>query len=72
MRATFELNNLETKDEEKPNLKQVLTDERFRKATFICCMIAVFNQMSGINILNIYADKIIGEANKSKTMFISE
>ena len=34
-------------------------------------MLAIFNQTSGINIVNIFADKIIGEANDSKTMFVS-
>ena len=45
-------------NEEKPNVIQALTNEDYRVATWICISLAVFNQMSGINIINIYAADI--------------
>ena len=43
---------------EKPDVYAALTDPRYSMATWICISLAVFNQMSGINIINIYAATI--------------
>ena len=42
----------------KPDVKSVLTSEEFRSATWLCISIAVYNMMSGVNIINGYSTQI--------------
>ena len=41
--------------EKKVGLGSGLFDRDFRKASWVCIFLAISNQMSGINIINIYA-----------------
>ena len=45
-------------DSESPGMAQALCDKEYRVATWVVLFIALANQMSGINILNIYAETI--------------
>ena len=38
-----------------PGYKDVLTDPRYKKATWLAMAIAFFNQMSGVNLISIYS-----------------
>ena len=48
----------EEEEEEKPGSLQVLTDPRFRNATYIGITLAIFNQISGLNAINFYSGDI--------------
>lgn len=48
-------------EEGKITLKRCMTDSDYRKATWMCVFIAVANQMSGVNIINIYTQSIFDQ-----------
>jgi len=46
---------LAQKEAVKPDVKSTLFDPEFRSATWVCISIAVYNMMSGVNIINGYS-----------------
>ena len=49
------------KDDEQPGVLQVLTDPRYRNATYISILLAALNQLSGLNAINFYSGEIFKE-----------
>ena len=45
-------------DAESPGYVKALTDPLYRNATLICMMLAITNQFTGINAINIYSTTI--------------
>lgn len=45
-------------DSESPGYIKALTDPKYRGATIICMILAVTNQMTGVNAINIYSTTI--------------
>ena len=43
---------------ESPGYYRALTDPDYRMATFICMALAITNQLTGINAINIYSTTI--------------
>ena len=39
----------------------MLIDPEFRGATWFCIFLAIFNQLSGVNIVNMYSTAIIND-----------
>lgn len=51
---------------------QAITDKKYKLSTYICILLAVANQMTGINITNIYAATIFKNiVDSGGYMFIS-
>ena len=46
---------------EKPGYYRALTDPQYRRATYICIGLAIFNQLTGINAINIFSTKIYSD-----------
>ena len=46
---------------EKPGVLQVLTDRKYRDGTYLVCLAAIINQMSGINAMIIYSASIFSD-----------
>ena len=56
----------------KPDVKSTLTSEEFRSATWICISIAVYNMMSGVNIINGYSTQIFDKIGEEGTFTTSQ
>ena len=55
----FELNDTqENVLGEVPGTSAVLCDAKYRRATWLCVIMAVFNQLDGINVMNFYSNTI--------------
>ena len=50
-----------------PGYSEVLCDPKYRKATWLVCAIAFFNQMSGVNLISIYSTDLFSDISKSST-----
>jgi hypothetical protein len=48
--------------EESPGMLQVLGDPKYRNCTFILIVFAIFNQLSGVNAINIYSYDLLSSA----------
>ena len=46
---------------EAPGYKEVLCDPKYRKATWLVCAIAMFNQFSGVNLISIYSTTLFDQ-----------
>ena len=53
-------------DEETVGMWKCLSDKRYRLATWVCLVIAFFNQFSGINIVNEYSNSIFESLNSQQ------
>ena len=53
------LRSTTTMDATKVTFKQAACGSKYRKATWICFMINFFNQQSGINAINVYANRLL-------------
>ena len=56
----------------KPDVWSTLTSEEFRKATWVCIAIAVYNMMSGVNIINGYSTQIFDKIGEDGTFSTSQ
>ena len=55
----LELNDsLENTSEQVPSSFTVLFDEKYRRVTWICIIMAVINQFDGVNVMNFYSNSI--------------
>ena len=45
----------------EPSAIKSLTDSRYSKATYVSLMMAIFNQVSGLNAINFYSSTIFDE-----------
>ena len=46
--------------DEKPSLKTLLTHPNYKRAFYIGCSLAMFQQLTGINVLMFYSNTILG------------
>jgi maltodextrin utilization protein YvdJ len=50
-----------TENSEKPSLKELFRNKEYRGSTIMALLLAIFNQMSGINIIVSYTTNIFNE-----------
>jgi len=46
-------------DAASTSFKQAVCGRKYAKATWVCFMINLFNQQSGINAINVYANRLL-------------
>lgn len=46
-------------DASSTTFKQAICGKKYRKSTWVCFMIQSFNQLSGINAINVYANRLL-------------
>jgi len=65
-------NYSEDTNEHTPTLKDVVVDPEHRFCTFICVMMAIFNQLVGVNTINLYSTSIFQKMiDEGSTMFVT-